>query len=91
MKRENFACNQKARVITGMKIRMLFGAAGGTDFSIYSILEKCIREQTQVLERLIRINAANINMTVVPVMRGGRCIGAFSTLQPLSELVKKAK
>ena len=52
-------------------------------------MKKCIREQTQVLERLIRINAANINMTVVPVMRGGRCIGAFSTLQPLSELEKK--
>ena len=83
-----FACNQKARVITGMKIRMLLGRPAEQIFP-YIPFEKCIREQTQVLERLIRINAANINMTVVPVMRGGRCIGAFSTLQPLSELEKK--
>ncbi len=83
-----FACNQKARVITGMKIRMLLGRLAEQIFP-YIPFEKCIREQTQVLERLIRINAANINMTVVPVMRGGRCIGAFSTLQPLSELEKK--
>ena len=85
-----FACNQKARVITGMKIRMLLGRPAEQIFP-YIPFEKCIREQTQVLERLIRINAANINMTVVPVMRGGRCIGAFSTLQPLSELEKKSK
>ena len=83
-----FACNEKARVITGMKIRMLLGRPAEQIFP-YIPFEKCIREQTQVLERLIRINAANINMTVVPVMRGGRCIGAFSTLQPLSELEKK--
>ena len=83
-----FACNQKARAITGMKIRMLLGRPAEQIFP-YIPFEKCIREQTQVLERLIRINAANINMTVVPVMRGGRCIGAFSTLQPLSELEKK--
>ena len=89
MKKGNFfACNQKARVITGMKIRMLLGRPAEQIFP-YIPFEKCIREQTQVLERLIRINAANINMTVVPVMRGGRCIGAFSTLQPLSELEKK--
>ena len=83
-----FACNEKARVITGMKIRMLLGRPAEQIFP-YIPFEKCIREQTQVLERLIRINAANINMTVVPVMRGGRCIGAFYTLQPLSELEKK--
>lgn len=70
-----------------MKIRMLLGRPAEQIFP-YIPFEKCIREQTQVLERLIRINAANINMTVVPVMRGGRCIGAFSTLQPLSELEK---
>ena len=71
-----------------MKVRMLLGRPAEQVFP-YIPFEKCIREQTQVLERLIRINAANINMTVVPVMRGGRCIGAFSTLQPLSELEKK--
>ena len=57
-----FACNQKARVITGMKIRMLLGRPAEQIFP-YIPFEKCIREQTQVLERLIRINAANINMT----------------------------
>ena len=52
-----------------MKIRMLLGRPAEQIFP-YIPFEKCIREQTQVLERLIRINAANINMTVVPVMRG---------------------
>ena len=53
-----FACNQKARVITGMKIRMLLGRPAEQIFP-YIPFEKCIREQTQVLERLIRINAVS--------------------------------
>ena len=69
-----------------MKIRMLLGRPAEQIFP-YIPFEKCIREQTQVLERLIRINAANINMTVVPVMRGA--MYRRSTLQPLSELEKK--
>ena len=34
-----FACNQKARVITGMKIRMLLGRPAEQIFSIYSLLK----------------------------------------------------
>lgn len=83
-----FACNQKARNITGMKGKMILGHQGEQVFP-YIPFGKCIREQTAVPERLIRIGSANINMSVVPVLRGDTCIGAFATLQRFNELEKR--
>mgnify|MGYP000405833415 CR=1 FL=1 len=72
-----------------MKIRMLLGRPAEQIFP-YIPFEKCIREQTQVLERLIRINAANINMTVVPVMRGADVSARFHP-SAIKRAGKKAK
>ena len=87
-KGEIFACNQKARKITGMKNKMIMGRPGEQIFP-YIPFGKCIRERTAVPERLIHIGAANINMAVVPVLRGEQCIGVFATLQPFNELEKR--
>lgn len=87
-KGEIFACNQKAREITGIRSGLIIGQQGERIFP-YIPFHACMKEKTMRPARLIRIGAANINMTVAPVLRHGECIGAFATLQLFSELERR--
>lgn len=87
-KGEIYACNQKAKEITGVNRSLIMGRRGDEVFP-YIPFEKCMKEKTSIPPRLIRIGAVNINMSLVPVLRQEECIGAFATLQPFNELEKR--
>lgn len=85
---EIFACNKKAGDITGMDSRIILGRPGHEVFP-YIPFRQCIREQTGIAPRLIKIGSATVNLAVVPVVRRGECIGAFASLQRFNELEKR--
>ena len=85
---EIFAINQKARDITGVDSRSVMGRQGDSVFP-YIPFGTCIREKATLTPRLIRIGSANVNLSVVPVLHQGECIGAFATLQRFNDLEKR--
>lgn len=87
-KGEIFVCNQKAGEITGTQPRLTIGQDAAQTFP-YIPFKACMHEKTMRPPKLIRIGAANINMTVAPVIRHGECIGAFATLQRFNELERR--
>lgn len=87
-KGEVYACNQKAKEITGVNRSLIMGRPGSEVFP-YIPFEKCMKEKAALPPKLIRIGSVNINMSLVPVLRQGECIGAFATLQPFNELEKR--
>lgn len=82
---EVIACNQKAADITGKTPEQAIGRPAEIVFP-YIPFEVCLRYQKKELPRLIRIGSANINLSVVPVIRAGECLGAFASLQRFNEL-----
>lgn len=87
-KGEIFVCNQKAGEITGTQPKLIIGQDASLTFP-YIPFKLCMNEKTMRPPRLIRIGAANINMTVAPVIHHGDCIGAFATLQRFNELERR--
>lgn len=87
-KGEIFTCNQKAKKITGAEPKQILGKQGEQVFP-YIPFNACIREKTARPFRLIRVGSSNINMSVVPILRHGECIGAFATLQRFNELERR--
>ena len=87
-KGEVYACNQKAKEITGVNRSLIMGRMGREVFP-YIPFDKCMKSRAPLEPRLIRIGSVNINMSLVPVLRHGECIGAFATLQPFNELEKR--
>lgn len=87
-KGEIYACNQKAKEITGVNCSLIMGKMGREVFP-YIPFDKCMKEKTSLNSELIRIGSVNINMSLVPVLRQGECIGAFAILQPFHELEKR--
>ena len=87
-KGEVYACNQKAKEITGVNRSLIMGRMGREVFP-YIPFDKCMKARAPLEPRLIRIGSVNINMSLVPVLRHGECIGAFATLQPFNELEKR--
>ena len=85
---EVIACNQKAADITGKTPEQAIGRPAEIVFP-YIPFEVCLRYQKKELPRLIRIGSANINLSVVPVIRAGECLGAFASLQRFNELEKR--
>ncbi len=85
---EVFAINQKAREITGVEAGLAMGRIGGRVFP-YIPFQKAMNEKNKLPPRLIRVGSANINLTVVPVLLRGECIGAFATLQWFNELERR--
>ena len=87
-KGEVYACNQKAKEITGVNRSLIMGRMGREVFP-YIPFDKCMKSRAPLEPRLIHIGSVNINMSLVPVLRHGECIGAFATLQPFNELEKR--
>ena len=85
---EGNACNQKAKEITGVNRSLIMGRMGREVFP-YIPFDKCMKSRAPLEPRLIHIGSVNINMSLVPVLRHGECIGAFATLQPFNELEKR--
>lgn len=61
----------------------------GREVFPYIPFDKCMKSRAPLEPRLIHIGSVNINMSLVPVLRHGECIGAFATLQPFNELEKR--
>lgn len=79
-----FSCNQKAENIVGMKNRELIGQL------VLGVLpqipfEECKKNIRTIGPKLIRINKVYINMTIYPVIRNKKFIGAFISLTSFSE------
>ena len=85
---EVFAFNQKAREITGVERGMAMGRPGEQVFP-YIPFRKSMEERSRLMPKLIHIGSVNINLTVVPVLLRGECIGAFATLQRFNELERQ--
>lgn len=85
---EVFAFNQKAREITGVEAGLAIGRPGEQVFP-YIPFHKSMEEKKELPSRLIHIGSANINLSVVPVLLRGECIGAFATLQRFNELERR--
>lgn len=85
---EIISCNQKAADITGCCPKQAIGRPAEVVFP-YIPFGACLRYQKKEPPRLIRIGSANINLSVVPVIRAGECLGAFASLQRFNELEKR--
>ncbi|MCI9162560.1 MAG: sigma 54-interacting transcriptional regulator [Lachnospiraceae bacterium] len=85
---EVFAFNQKAKEITGVEAGLAMGRPGERVFP-YIPFRKSMEEKKEVPSRLIHIGSSNINLSVVPVLLRGECIGAFATLQRFNELERR--
>lgn len=85
---EVIACNQKAADITGCRPKQAIGRSAEIVFP-YIPFGACLRYQKKETPRLIRIGSANINLSVIPVIRAGECLGAFASLQRFNELEKR--
>ncbi len=85
---EVIACNQKAADITGCRPKQAIRRPAEMVFP-YIPFGACLRYQKKEPPRLIRIGSANINLSVVPVIRAGECLGAFASLQRFNELEKR--
>lgn len=83
-----YACNQKAQSITGENRSRIMGKCGDQVFP-YIPFKKCMEEKAPLGPRLIHIGSVGINLSLAPVLRQGKCIGAFATLQPFHEAERR--
>lgn len=82
---EIFACNKKACQITKVAEHLVLGRRGEEVFPFipfYSVL----KEKKEIPIRVTHLYGADISFTIMPVLRHNACIGAFATLQRLSEV-----
>lgn len=82
------SCNQKACEITGLRQEDVMGRMWNQVFP-YIPFGTCMEEKNAMPPRLIRLGAANINLSLAPVLRRGECIGVFASLQRFNELEKR--
>lgn len=83
-KGEIFACNEKARDITGIGSADINGRRIEDVFD-YIPFRKCLTQKKTIPASVVRVKSTNVNVTVAPVLRRGECIGAFATLQRFAD------
>lgn len=75
-----FACNSKAAEITGVSHPSILNREAEQVFP-YIPFEECYRTLQRIDTRLIRFKGVDLNITIAPVLRRERYIGAFATIQ----------
>ncbi|NCE64981.1 AAA family ATPase [Pseudoflavonifractor sp. 524-17] len=75
-----FACNAKAEEILDLPVHQLLGHRAKDCLALLPI-EECFSHQKAIHSRLIDINGSPVNVSLQPVLRGGRFMGGFCILQ----------
>lgn len=79
-----FACNSKTAEITGIKKEQTINKPADLHFSFLPFAE-CRLTGKKINNKLIKFKGIDINVTVAPVIRKNKYIGAFATIQKFTE------
>ena len=83
-----FACNKNASNIININIPQIVGKNVNEILTCLS-LEECPISKEAIVERLININDAAINISITPIIRRDKYIGAFIIMEKFIEEEKK--
>lgn len=79
-----FAYNSKVEEILGVKKNLVLGKCV-KDVLPFIPFEECRKNLYEIKSRLIKVMDTDISLTVTPVIRGGKYIGAFALLRRFTD------
>ena len=79
-----FTCNSKAEEITGIDKGQIIDIPANLCFPFIPFAE-CRLTRKKITNKLVKFNSIVINVTVNPVIRRNKYIGAFATIQKFTE------
>jgi len=83
-----FACNSKAAEITGVNCSEVLDRRADQAFP-YMPFDECHNTLQRIDTRLIKLNGVDLNVTIAPVLRREKYVGAFATVQRFTEQESK--
>ena len=79
-----FVCNKKACEMTHISGDMVTGKKGEEVFP-YIPFYRTLKDKKETAAKIVQLFGTNISLTVIPVLKGEECIGAFATLQSFND------
>lgn len=85
---EIYAVNQMARDITHVFGNTVMNQHGASVFP-YIPFKQCLESMTETKPQVVRVAGSPVSVYVRPVLRRGKCIGAFAILQKFNEMERR--